>query len=107
MWPEMWLTTFNGDPNTPLGKQRLASFHRMAENVLVEGCKAIPSMNLPRGQPFQGSSVCQSWNMLISSVANLCPETCGCSNPEFFADPWSGCPRSCQRAAVPNISVLA
>ena len=96
-WPLMWLTTFNGDPATSKGQYRLALLENISRHVRKNGCNAIQSMNLPKGVPFTGDSVCQGWNGLISSAANLCPETCGCKDPANFTLAESGCPRSCQK----------
>ena len=95
-WPQIWLTQFNGNPKTRAGQERLAVLSNISRRARENGCSALSNLGLPKGVPFNGDSVCQGWNMLISSLANLCPETCECTKPEYALDPQRGCPRSCE-----------
>ncbi|CAE7269885.1 unnamed protein product, partial [Symbiodinium sp. KB8] len=103
-WPQIWLTQFNGNPKTRAGQERLAVLSNISRRARENGCSALSNLGLPKGVPFNGDSVCQGWNMLISSLANLCPETCECTKPEYALDPQRGCPRSCE--SLPRKKVI-
>ncbi|CAJ1382762.1 unnamed protein product [Effrenium voratum] len=92
-WPEVAVFTFQLDKVTGQGRHHWKLLKDQAERLLAGGC---PLLATEKVHIYFNSSFCQGARGLFSSLAPLCPETCGCRTSRAgHGDGPQDCPLSC------------